>query len=277
MDRVRARRRLAASPLAPVAALVPRVKLVGSHEAKVTSAAIRWLVTSREHTNLTYDLTSLNREHLAWFVANVTSTPVGQVRGFLDEIENDDALRQHVRARTQASSRRGIADPTARYARRIGWYAIIRAAKPDHVVETGTDKGLGSCVIAAALLRNGKGHLTTIDINPEAGYLISQPYSAVIDRRVGDSLETLRALTVPVDVFLHDSDHSVEYEGAELAAVTPHLSDAALVMSDNSHVSTQLAQWAESRDWNYLFFDERPADHWYPGDGLGVALRHQSR
>ena len=57
----------------------------------------------------------------------------------------------------------------------------------------GTHLGLGSCAIAAALLRNGHGRLTTIDIDPGAGYLIGEPWASVIDRRIGIPLTCLRS------------------------------------------------------------------------------------
>ncbi|MFM8856998.1 MAG: class I SAM-dependent methyltransferase, partial [Actinomycetota bacterium] len=104
----------------------------------------------------------------------------------MDELLQDQALRKHVETATRTSVRRGLADTEVRFGRRVGWYALVRAMKPGHVVETGTDKGLGSLVIAAALLRNGRGSLTTIDINPQAGYLLAHPYSDVVDRVVGD-------------------------------------------------------------------------------------------
>ncbi len=107
-------------------------------------------------------------------------------------------------------------------ARRYGWYAIVRALQPDNVVETGTHLGLGSCVIAAALLRNGHGRLTTIDIDADSGYLIDEPWASVIDRRVGSSLDELAKMS-DVDMFLHDSLHTYEYETKEFAAVEPNL------------------------------------------------------
>ena len=273
---VRIRRRLAASRLAPIVALPPRLEMVGRHNLQVAGASIRWLLQSREHTNLTYDLTALNREHLAWFIANVAGTPVSRIRQYICELEGDEDLRRHVRARTSGATRSGIADVEARYARRLGWYALVRAVRPQHIVETGTDKGLGSCVLAAALLRNGAGRLTTIDINPESGYLIAPPYSAVVERVVGNSLAELQTLAAPVDIFLHDSDHSPAYEGAEFAAISPHLSQASLVLSDNAHVTRQLLAWAEANDRAFAFFDERPDRHWYPGDGIGIAYQRHS-
>lgn len=134
--------------------------------------SVRWLLRSREHTNFTYDVTPLNREHLVWYIAELTNVSIADIRGFMLEIEGDDDLIRHVLSRTASSTRRGVADRRLGLARRTGWYALVRATRPGHVVETGTDKGLGSCVLAAALLRNGTGHLTTIDTNAESGYLI---------------------------------------------------------------------------------------------------------
>jgi predicted O-methyltransferase YrrM len=264
------RRRLASSALAPVAAIIPRALVVGQHNARAWKQSVRWLLRSRETTNYTYNLTASNREHLAWFVANVADIDVRQARAYLDEIEQDDALRTHVQVSTAASVRRGVADHEVRYGRRIGWYALVRAFKPQHVVETGTDKGLGAVVLAAALLRNGSGRLTTIDVNPHAGYLITGRYATVGELRVGDSLAVLGELD-GVDLFLHDSDHSAVYEAAELSLVTPRLTGRAVVLSDNASLTSALAEWSERHGRRFLFFDERPAEHWYPGAGIGVS------
>jgi hypothetical protein len=271
-------RGVAATRLARVAAFPKRFATVARHDAHVIGKSLRWLATSREHTNFTYDLTALNREHLAWFVSAVCDVPVGQVRTYLAEIETDDELREHIARGYASSNRRGLADRDVHYGRRIGWYAIARATRPAHVVETGVDKGLGSCVFAAALLRNAReghpGRITSLDINPAAGYLArAEPWSSVIDLRIGDSIESITALTEPVDLFLHDSDHSVRHEQRELDAIEVHLTSGSLVMTDNATQTNVLAEWAERMGGHFLVFRETPADHWYTGDGIGVAWR----
>ena len=112
--------------------------------------------------------------------------------------------------------------------------------------------------------------MTTIDINPAAGSLITEPYASVIDLRIGDSLPILAGLGT-VDFFLHDSDHSSEHEARELAAVSGRLSAQALVLSDNAHVTGELPRWAEQHGRRFSLFVERPTNHWYPGGGIGVA------
>jgi predicted O-methyltransferase YrrM len=191
----------------------------------------------------------------------------------MSELEHDDALLGHLRERLASNPRRGVNAREPHWGRRLGWYAIVRATRPETVVETGTALGLGSCVLAAALLRNGSGRLTTIDIEPETGYLIGGQWASVTDRRVGSSVEIL-ADVGPVDLFLHDSWHTYEFEASEFAAVEPHLSQDAVVLSDNSHDSAALPDWAERTGRRYLFFKEQPRDHWWPGDGIGVAWGH---
>jgi predicted O-methyltransferase YrrM len=269
------RRTLARSRLAPLAAFPKRALRVARHDARVVGASVRWLFTSREHHNYTYELTALNRGHLAWFVAQVCGVPVGQVRGWFSELDTDAALREHIAAATAAAPRRGLADRQARYGRRMGWYAMVRAHRPAQVVETGVDKGLGTCVLAAALLRNAAegypGRVSALDINPEAGYLAAAPWSSVVDLVIGDSVASIGALTAPVDLFLHDSDHSVAHERAEFAAVEPKLAPGALLLTDNVTTTNVLARHAEQTGRRFLAFTERPARHWFPGDGIGAA------
>lgn len=276
VDRIKLRRAVARTPLAPIAAFPKRLRTVARHDAKVLRRSARWLLTSREHHNYTYDLTSLSRNHLAWFVSVVCDIPIKQVRAYLGEIESDDGLRQHLLAAIAASDRRGLADKEIRYARRIGWYAIVRATRPTHVVETGVDKGLGSVVLASALLRNAQeghpGRVTSLDINPEAGYLARvAPWSDVVDLVIGDSIASIGALDRPVDLFLHDSDHSRAHEKREFNAVEPKLAPGAILLTDNVTSTNVLAEHAERTGRRFLAYRETPADHWYPGDGIGVA------
>ena len=258
---------VARSPLARAAAFPARAAMVARHQGTMITESVRWLTWSREHTNFTYDLTERNLAHLAWWVSAIASAPVAEIREYLLEMDDPD-LRRHIERATMQSPRRGLADREVRFGRRAGWYALVRCVQPEHVVETGTDKGLGSCLLAAALLRNGHGRLTTIDINSESGYLIGCPYSDVIDRVVGDSLVLLPALQ-SIDMFLHDSLHTYAHEMAEYQAAP--LTPRALVLSDNAHATDALAEWSELAGRRFLFFDERPHRHWYPGAGIGAS------
>src|SRR5688572_13495170 len=199
---------------------------------------LRWLATSNEHTNYTYDLSAGNRRHLAAFVAQVAGSSYRTALGYIDELDQDQALRQHVRNIIRRHEDGRFADNEVRFGRRLGWYALIRILKPRVVVETGVDKGLGACVIAAALMRNtSEGHVGKYigtDINPRKGYLLSGEYARHGQILYGDSVESLRALTDTIDLFINDSDHSAQYEAREYETIESKLSERAVVLGDNA-------------------------------------------
>lgn len=239
---------------------------------------LEWLTASKEDTNYTYDLTPLNLAHLAAMISVATGRPVADIQGYLAEPAADAALQAHY-AQTLArlpAEMAAVADPVAKWGRRLGWYAVVRAVKPRLVVETGVDKGLGGLLLCAALKRNTveghHGRYVGTDINPNAGYLLNGAYAAHGGLMVGDSIASLRTLTQPIDVFINDSDHSADYEYAEYQTVNPLLHSSSVIIGDNSHVTDKLTRFAGETGRRFLFFREEPAGHWYAGAGIGLAF-----
>ncbi|MGZ3672624.1 MAG: O-methyltransferase, partial [Bdellovibrionota bacterium] len=236
-----------------------------------------WTLRSRETSNFTYDLDDLNLLHLESFVSLVAGISAEKATLYLREILDNKSLRAHIRDLTSRSTFRHVSDPEGGLGRRIGWYALVRARKPKVVVETGVEKGLGACVLAAALLKNAEeghpGKYYGTDINPEAGYLFRAPYSKAGEILYGDSIESLKKLEAQIDFFINDSDHSAEYETREYETVEPKLSPGALLISDNAHCNDKLVNYARQTSRHFLFFREQPKDHWYPGAGIGAAWK----
>ncbi|WP_037607219.1 class I SAM-dependent methyltransferase [Streptacidiphilus rugosus] len=275
MNHTRFSRYVAASRLAPAATLPLRLGAVARHCSTTVRSSASWLVRSREHVHYSYDLEPRNQEHLAWFVATATGCRVDAARGYMAELRDDEQLRRVITEGLVRSPRRATIDPLLRYGRRIGWYAFVRALRPQFVVETGTNRGLGSAVMAAALLRNGGGTLSTVDLDPRGGELILPPYRQVVRHTVGDSLSFLNGLAErqqPIDLLVVDTGYTAEHERAELAAATPLLADHAVVIATKSYCWQELSGWSEDQGRNFLHFAEEPRDHWYPGVGIGVSF-----
>lgn len=279
-DANRRMKQIAASvPAAGRFLLVPyRLRVALRYSGGPLKELVIWLFRSRELTNFTYDLEETNKRYLAAFVAQVTGVPYRDIQGYIAEIEDDDDLRRHIR-KAARSGGGNVTDPEVKYGRRLGWYAVVRAKKPGIVIETGVDKGLGSCVLTAALARNSlegyEGYYYGTDLNPEAGYLLSGKYARFGSILFGDSIESLGKLDKRVDVFINDSDHSADYEAREYETVRDKLNEGAIVLGDNSHATDRLLEFAERTGRHFLFFQEKPREHWYPGAGIGAAFEKE--
>jgi predicted O-methyltransferase YrrM len=208
-------------------------------------------------------------------VSVVTGTPYSSALDYLNEIDNDEDMKGRIQSRIAESSMRHCYDPVFAVGRRMGWYAFVRILKPKVIIETGVDKGHGSVVLCAALIRNEgegfPGQYYGTDINPRAGYLLTDPYSRVGKILYGDSLQSLNKIA-EIDVFINDSDHSAEYERREYEAILPKLRPGGIILGDNSHATSILAKFSEEHGRQFLFFREQPEDHWYPGAGIGISF-----
>lgn len=256
----------------------PRLGVAFGYYRRPLSALVRWAWCAREETNYTYDLAPANKRHLAAMIAEASGRPQAEIEGYIREIDEDEELRAHVAAVVRSRGRGAITAETVMHpGRRAGWYALVRALRPRVVIETGVDKGLGSCVLAAALRRNAAegrpGRYYGTDINPGAGYLLCGPYAEHGRILYGDSIASLRAINEPVDLFINDSDHSADYEAEEYRVIAPKLAPGAVIIGDNAHVTDRLLEFSVREGRSFLYFQEKPVGHWYPGAGIGLSFR----
>ena len=237
---------------------------------------IRWTFQSSEHYNHTYELTKLNSSYLDSFIAVVSGRDLEAIRKFSRELVDDQSFRNSLRHCALTSPHRFNSDVEPRYGRRIGWYSLIRATRPKIVIETGVDRGLGTAVIAAALKRNADegfpGSGVCNGYCRQCGHLVPEEFRSYCQIMIGDSVSALQKFSEPVDIFIHDSDHSPDYEWAEFMAIKHRLHPGSIVLSDNSQQTSKLLEFAGVIKRSFLFFQDVPQDHWWQGDGIGAAF-----
>ena len=236
----------------------------------------RWARQNTELSNYYYDLDENNLADLSTLISAITNSSVDQVQLFFKELETDERLERHISSLW--INEPSMSDAKVGFGRRIGWYALIRILKPKVIIETGVHQGIGSCVIAAALMKNledgAEGKYYGTDIDKNAGVLFTEPYSRVGEIIYGDSIESLKSFEKKIDFFINDSDHSATYERFEYEAIKSKLSDDAIILGDNSHVTSCLREFSIINQRQFIFFREIPRNHWYPGAGIGISYKH---
>ncbi len=276
-DAIRAAVRSGYPVLTPVIRDLYRIKGFAGYVFPPFLKAFSWYFTSREYTNFTYEISERCKKYLAGFLANAFGASHDEVMSYIRELDDDRELAEHFLAVVPRTADRYFADLPMKYSRRVGWYAILRLLKPGMVVESGIDRGVGTCVLAAAMLRNAAdgqgGKIIGLDINTKSGSYLAGRYASVVEVIFGDSLEFLKNTDVAVDIFIHDSLHSVEHETREFELVWPKLSPNGVLMSDAAHVTDVLYEFARRNALAFHYWQEEVVNHVAKPAGIALALR----
>ncbi len=130
-------------------------------------------------------------------------------------------------------------------------YVVCRIVEPDTVIETGCLYGSFDAHIALAMERNGNGVLHSIDLpakNTNYGYLVPEGCKKRWNIHIGNSKDVLPKLannTDSIDIFLHDSLHTVEHMRWEYENAFPHIKKGGILASHdvlNSNVFFDFAR-----------------------------------
>src|SRR5688572_19229957 len=74
-----------------------RIRTAAPYVLSPLADAARWLVSSREMGNFTYDLTPLNKDYLVATLQSVTGEGWDELVRYRQELEQDEELRDHIR------------------------------------------------------------------------------------------------------------------------------------------------------------------------------------
>ena len=155
------------------------------------------------------------------------------------------------------------------------YYALVRALKPRVVLEAGAARGLGTCIIDAALRRNaGEGYpgkVHAVDIEPHAGCLIRVPYDEFAKLSIEDSERFLRRWNAPVDLFLYDIVCDAEIERRQYEAIANRLTENCVLLS--VWTTGALREFAACTGRRHITFRDEPLDHWHPGCRIAIAYQ----
>jgi predicted O-methyltransferase YrrM len=184
---------------------------------------------------------------------------------------------------------------------RILLYVLVRHLRPSACLETGVYYGGNTAFLLAALHRNGSGRLVSIDLPDSAirrgddnsshsrhplvgdselyeatlrpGFIIPDYLKGGWHFVEGDSLAEISKRQERFDLYLHDSDHSMAFLCAELAAALPRLSPGAVIVADDIDWSNGFFAFCVEHRLSPLLFTDNGKDNLRVRTGL-VKLDH---
>jgi predicted O-methyltransferase YrrM len=153
-------------------------------------------------------------------------------------------------------------------------YSLVRLCQPLKIVETGVANGHSSFFILNALIKNGKGKLYSIDINPNVGSLITEDLKRnwelfILTKRNKKILEEFLKEIYPIDIFIHDSNHLYYWQELEYNLALKYVKKNGFVASDDVDGSYAFLDFIKRNKLSPFFLYDR-------GKIFGVALLHNN-
>jgi predicted O-methyltransferase YrrM len=190
------------------------------------------------------------------FLAALAGSTTSQFRQFLGEPFKHHRFYEHLQsAEHQLDGTSSIgADLFAK--RVLMQYAVIRALKPDRVLETGIANGVSSSYILLAMECNQKGAFYSIDVNDgsylpsgkQVGWVVPAWLRERWIVRLGDARELLPGIVAELkslDVFIHDSSHTYEHMKFEFEQAYPYLRQDGILISDDALTNPAFKEFAD--------------------------------
>jgi len=203
----------------------------------------------------------VNDVNYLWFLKKITNTSEEEIVKYFNEFYNDTKFRKNFSKKLKIiESDKSIVPGDLRF-HSISLYVILRAIKPEVVVETDVAFGKSTSLMLLALEHNEKGKLYSVDLpNKEdnimgdgaktstgiygTGFLVPDYLKKNWILKIGNSLKCLPEITKKVnhiDVFLHDSLHTYDHVNSELKIIYPKMKKGSVILCDNIDKDSGLA------------------------------------
>jgi hypothetical protein len=139
---------------------------------------------------------------------------------------------------------------------------VLMVTRPTLVIETGVAAGKSTNLILNQLRLSDYGRLVSIDVTINVGELVEPQNRILWDLEILPSLlrrqrfKSLLRKHSGAQIFLHDSDHSVEWQLFEIEKVTEVLSLVSYILVDDIQPAVASFLISKFGIANCFFFDE---------------------
>jgi len=208
--------------------------------------------------NPLYTAKALAREILgtdAQLLAAVSGSDKREIKAYLNEPLSDRAFYNHLRQSESVFRKTDVMSADLYATKVLLQYALVRAAKPETILETGVANGVSTSYILLALNSNGRGTLHSIEVGdtrflPEGrqiGWIVPESLRGRWKLHVGDSRTLLCSVArelAPLDIFIHDSLHTDDHMMFEFENAFPYLRPGGILLADDALWNSAFSKFA---------------------------------
>jgi predicted O-methyltransferase YrrM len=189
-------------------------------------------------------------------LSSLFSVPVEEIQEYENQLEQSTWFFDEFNSKKEVLVDENSISGTTSIADCETLYLVCRIIQPETVVETGCRYGAFDAYISLAMEHNGCGQLHSLDLpgGPESfeyGYLIPNNLRDRWSLRLGDASEIL----VPwlnelegIDLFLHDSEHTVRHMLYEYEAAYPYLRTDGVIATHDVLLSNIFQSFANRKN-----------------------------
>jgi hypothetical protein len=231
-------------------------------------AIILWIFKSREYGGSNYITEPDNQIELCYIIANISNRRIEEIISYRDELAEDDEIKFKIMERISNSNEKYFHDPVLRIGKRLKFYLLVRALRPQLTIEAGVDRGLGALIIDRALQRNASegypGRYLGIEINRDKNILFIESVKPKFGTILfGDSVNEIDKIEEKIDLFFHETLSNSEHVKKQLTLVRNKMSDKGVITTPWSNYD--ILQFSIDSGMNLLAHRDRPKIHWHDG------------
>ena len=251
---------------------ISKFNLYLRYKKKKFFLGLKWIFFGREISNFSYEINNI--DEILHTCQIITSSEIHKLKNILNEInfENSDLKDFFSDNFFNNYEKKNI------FGRRLLWYILVRSLKPNLVIESGVDKGLGSALMIYAQYKNTQEEKNKnfeyvgTDIIEKKNFLFNfknskfKMYKFIFE----DTLKFLQNFKDKKKIiYISDAEHNYDFELKEFNLIKKNLIDNSVIISDNN--SGSLSSFSIKNNKKLIYFHEEPKNFWYGGGTSSVS------
>ncbi len=233
--------------------------------------AYKWILFGKDISNFVYEIE--NTDEIIKTCNLITGIDKYKLFNILNEVDPQDENFKKIFT-VEYSKNHGTKNI---FGRRLAWYILARTIKPNVIIESGVDKGLGSGLLCYAQFKNTLEDKQNfkyigIDLKKKDRFYLNLDNNLFdnFEFFFQDTIDFLRKFTSSEKIlYISDAEHDYDFEMREYNLITKNFKKGSLIISDNN--SGSLQDFSKQHNKKLLQFEEKSRNFWYKGATINIS------